>query len=90
MSNPFFSERPFALIGIEQPSFEAVNDIEEITIIHKTLRQADIVITERLTNLEFLREKSIFFTALPLKIERGNRTLVRAIAIENSMDEILL
>ncbi len=90
MSNPFFSERSIALIGIGPPSFEAINDIEEITIIHKTLRQADIVITERLTNLEFLREKRIFFTALPLKIEEGDRTLVRAIAIENSMDEILL
>ena len=63
--------------------------MEEITAVHQTLLQAGIVIVEGLTNLESLREERVFFTALPLKVEGGDGTPVRAIAIEGSMDEIL-
>ena len=67
----------------------AIDYMEEITIIHKTLLQADIVIVKGLTNLESLREERVFLTALPLKIEGSDGRLVHAIAIEDSMDEIL-
>lgn len=85
----FFAERLIALLGVEPPSVAAVDDMEEITAVHQTLLQAGIVIVEGLTNLESLREERVFFTALPLKIEGGDGTPVRAIAIEGSMDEIL-
>lgn len=60
-----------------------------MTIIYKNLLQADIVIVKGLTNLESLREERVFFIVLPLKIEEGDGTLERAIAIEDYMDEIL-
>ena len=85
----FFAERLVALLDVEPPSVAAVNDTEEITIVHQTLLQAGIVIVEGLTILESLREECVFFTALPLKIEGDDGTPVRAIAIEGSMDEIL-
>ena len=85
----FFAERLIALVGVEPPSVAAVDDMEEITAVHQTLLQAGIVIVEGLTNLESLREERVFFTALPLKVEGGDGTPVRAIAIEGSMDEIL-
>ena len=85
----FFAERLIALVGVEPPSVAAVDDMEEITAVHQTLLQAGIVIVEGLTNLESLREERVFFTALPLKVEGGDGTPVRAIAIEGSMEEIL-
>jgi kynurenine formamidase len=85
----FFAERLIALVGVEPPSVAAIDDMEEITAVHQTLLQAGIVIVEGLTNLDAIRAERVFFTALPLKIEDGDGTPVRAIAIEGPMDDIL-
>lgn len=85
----FFAERLIALIGVEPPSVAAIDDMEEITAVHQTLLGAGIVIIEGLTNLNAIRSERVFFTALPLKVEGGDGTPVRAIAIEGAMDDLL-
>jgi arylformamidase len=70
------------LIGVEPPSVADVNNIEELTHIHKLLLNAGITIVEGLANLEQITQEKVQFMALPLKIENGDGAPCRAIAIE--------
>ncbi|HRX80869.1 MAG TPA: cyclase family protein, partial [Pirellulaceae bacterium] len=69
-----------ALIGVEPPSVADVNNIEEVTEIHRILLGGGIVIVEGLVNLDQLPSK-VEFIALPLKIRGGDGCPVRAIAV---------
>ncbi len=60
-----------------------VNSKEELTVVHQALLGAEIVIVEGLANLDALRQKEVTFIALPLKLEGGDGSPVRAIAIED-------
>ncbi len=84
----FFAERLIALVGVEPPSVAAIDDMEEITAVHQTLLAAGIIIVEGLTNLDALSSDRITFIALPLKVEDGDGTPVRAIAIEGNLSEL--
>jgi kynurenine formamidase len=70
------------LLGIEAPSVASLQDREELTAVHRALLRGEIVIVESLGNLRELREQSVFFVALPLKIEGCDGSPVRAVAIE--------
>lgn len=70
------------ILGVEPPSVANVNDLEELTRIHRILLSGGIVIVEGLCNLELLQGESVFFMALPLKIKGGDGAPVRAIAFE--------
>jgi arylformamidase len=70
------------LIGVEPPSVADVNNMEELTYIHKLLLEAGITIVEGLVNLEQITQEKVLFMALPLKIENGDGAPCRAIAIE--------
>lgn len=72
-----------ALLGIEPPSVADINNKEELTTVHQALLRAGIVIVEGLANLEALQQDEVTFIALPLKVEEGDGSPVRAIAIEN-------
>lgn len=50
---------------------------------HKTLFENDIPVIENLTNLDRLNKKTVFFMATPLKIDKTDASLVRAVAIES-------
>ncbi|NRB52485.1 MAG: cyclase family protein [Saprospiraceae bacterium] len=75
-------ERGVKILGVEPPSVANVNDLEELTRIHRILLLGGIVIVEGLCNLELLQGESVFFMALPLKIKGGDGAPVRAIAFE--------
>jgi len=81
----FLAAKLVALVGVEPPSVAAVNDLEEITAVHRTLLGAGIVIVEGLCNLDQLTQEQVTFIALPLKVEDGDGTPVRAIAIEGDL-----
>ena len=81
----FLAAKLVALVGVEPPSVAAINDLEEITAVHRTLLGAGIVIVEGLCNLDQLTQEQVTFIALPLKIEDGDGTPVRAIAIEGDL-----
>ena len=76
--------RQVKLIGVEPPSVADVNDLEEVTRIHKILLGAGITICEGLCNLDQLGDKT-YFMALPLKLHGGDGCPARAIAIEGEI-----
>lgn len=77
-------EKGVNILGVEAPSVADVNDIEEVTRIHKILLGGGVTIVEGLTNLDSLTREKVFFIALPLKVEACDGAPVRAIAIEGA------
>jgi kynurenine formamidase len=77
-------ENRLNLIGVEAPSVADVNDLQEVTRIHKILLGADILIVEGLTGLDALPRGPFTFGAFPLKIEGGDGCPCRAFAILES------
>ncbi len=71
------------LLGVEPPSIADVNNLEEVTRIHKILLAGGITIVEGLTNLSSLTSDRIFFMALPLKVGGCDGAPARAIAFED-------
>jgi arylformamidase len=79
------------LIGVEPPSVADVNNLAEVTAIHRTLLGAGIVIVEGLANLEAITSERVLFCAAPLKIDGGDGSPCRAFAIEfDSPDAVQL
>ncbi len=72
--------RQVRILGVEPPSIADVNNLEEVTRIHKILLGGKVTIVEGLTNLESLPETRFTFIALPLKIHDGDGCPCRSIA----------
>lgn len=68
------------ILGVEPPSVADVNNLEEVTRIHKILLGGKVTIVEGLANLESLPDTRFTFIALPLKIHDGDGCPCRAIA----------
>ena len=66
-------------IGMDTPSADPVksSNLE----IHNILLTGNLVIIETLTNLDSLTDKNFYFCCFPLKIDGGDGSPVRAIAI---------
>jgi kynurenine formamidase len=75
-------EKKVALIGVEPPSVADVNNIAELTEVHRILFEGNIVIVEGLAHLDKILRSEVEFVALPLKVAGGDGTPVRAIAVE--------
>jgi arylformamidase len=82
-------ERRVKLLGVEPPSVADVNNLEELTRIHRILLAGGVVIVEGLTNLEAVQAERVQFVALPLKIEGGDGSPVRAFAVEGPFETML-
>jgi arylformamidase len=76
-------ERGVWLVGVEMPSVASIQDKVELTEVHQILLGAEIVIVECLTNLHLLPAE-VYFIALPLKIQGGDGSPVRAVALVES------
>ena len=70
------------LIGVEPPSVADVNNKKELTAVHTILLKNNVTIIEGLTNLDKITSEWVTFMALPLKIENGDGSPVRALAFE--------
>lgn len=68
------------LLGIETPSVASLQDMEELTLVHRALLESNIAIVESLTNLRLL-PPNVYFVALPLKLTEGDGSPIRAIAL---------
>lgn len=77
-------EKKVRILGVEPPSVADVNNIEELTTIHKVLFNGGVIVVEGLTNLASLSMSKVTFIALPLKIANGDGAPVRAVAIEDN------
>jgi kynurenine formamidase len=81
----WLGSRRVALLGIETPSVASLHPqhTQELTDVHRALLSAGIVIVESLANLRQIQQPTVFFIALPLRIEGCDGSPVRAVAIEN-------
>ena len=70
------------MLGVEPPSVADVNNLEEVTEIHRILLDGDVIIIEGLTNLRQIRRDQVVLIALPLKVEGGDGAPARVIALE--------
>lgn len=82
----WLAQKQIWLIGMEMPSVAALGDYTELSSVHRALLAAEIVIVESLTNLDQLNQKEVFFIATPLKIQNGDGSPVRAVALEENED----
>ena len=71
------------LLGVEPPSVADVNNLAEVTLIHRILLGSEIVIVEGLTNLDTIAHNRVLFCAAPLKIAGGDGSPCRAFAIDD-------
>ncbi|MEM6522622.1 MAG: cyclase family protein [Bacteroidota bacterium] len=69
------------MVGVEPPSVADVNNLREVTRIHKILLEGNVTIVEGLTNLEVLDHEKVILIALPLKIKNGDGCPARAVAV---------
>lgn len=75
-------DKGIRMLGVEPPSVADVNNLEELTAVHKILLQGGIVIVEGLAHLDEIHKEKVTFMAFPLKIIKGDGSPVRAVAIE--------
>ena len=74
--------RRVRILGVEPPSIADVNNLVEVTRIHKILLGGGVTIVEGLAHLDQLTLSRVFFAALPLRLAGGDGCPVRAFAIE--------
>jgi len=68
------------LVGVQTPSVASLVDRDELRDVHQILLGGEIVIVECLANLDQLLPM-VNFIALPLKVQAGDGSPVRAVAI---------
>lgn len=73
-------ERGVYLVGVQTPSVASLADREELRDVHQILLRGQIVIVECLANLDQL-PAAVTFIALPLKVQAGDGSPVRAVAM---------
>ncbi len=76
-------EKQVRMLGVEPPSVADVNNIEELTTVHKILFEGGVIVVEGLANLQSLTKPRVTFIALPLKVADGDGAPARAVAIED-------
>lgn len=60
------------MLAVEPPSVADVNNIKELTQIHKILLSGGITIIEGICNLDAINEKKCRLYAIPLKVYKGD------------------
>ncbi len=76
--------RRVRMLGVEPPSVGDVNNLPEVTRLHRTLLGGGVTIVEGLAHLDQLTEERVWFAALPLRLAGGDGSPVRAFAIEGA------
>jgi kynurenine formamidase len=61
-----------------------VNNLEELTNIHRILLGGGVIIVEGLTNLDQISSQVVTLAAFPLKIAGGDGAPARVIAFEST------
>ena len=76
--------RGVLLVGVEPPSVADVNNVEELTAVHRALLEAGVVIVEGLANLDRVAAETVELIVLPLSVPGGDGAPVRAVAVEET------
>lgn len=75
-------QRKVRMLGVEPPSVADVNNIEELTSVHRILFDGGVIVVEGLANLASLSKQKVTFIAMPLKVTGGDGAPARTVAIE--------
>ncbi len=70
------------MLAVEAPSVADVNNLDEVTRIHKILFKGDVIILEGLKNVDKINSDFVFLMAFPIKTRRGDGAPARVIALE--------
>ncbi len=70
------------MLGVEPLSVADVENLPEVTRIHKVLLGGGVIIIEGLKNLDAIKSKAVFLMAMPIKIKNGDGGPARVIAFE--------
>lgn len=76
-------DRRVKMLAVEPPSVADVNNLPEVTRIHRILLGGGVTIVEGLAFLDRLEQPKVFFHALPLKLAGGDGSPVRAFAYDS-------
>jgi kynurenine formamidase len=76
-------ERQVTMLGVEPPSVADVNNLAEVTLIHRILLEGKVIIVEGLTHLDQLRNERVLLVVLPLKVAGGDGAPARALAVDD-------
>jgi len=76
-------DRRIRVLGVEPPSIADVNNLEELTAVHRVLLLAGVIIVEGLANLDQIRRDLVTLMVFPLKVAGGDGAPVRAFALED-------
>ena len=74
-------EKKVGIVGVEAQSVADVNNLPEVTLIHKILLGGNVVIVEGLVNLDSIVDDAFLFGAMPLKVSGGDGAPCRAFAM---------
>lgn len=72
--------RGLNILAVEPPSVANVNDLEEVTRIHRILFSGQVIIVEGICNLDEIETEKVELMALPLKIGGGDGAPARVLA----------
>ncbi len=80
-------EKQVRMLGVEAPSVADVNNLAEVTEVHRILLGGDVIIVEGLTNLAEVPTDVVHFWALPLKLKDGDGSPCRAFCTQLASSE---
>ena len=75
-------EKKVGILGVEPPSVADVNNIDEVTLIHRILLGGNVIVVEGMMNLEQISAEKVQLNAYPLKIADGDGAPARVFVIE--------
>src|SRR5699024_7245068 len=76
----WFIDKQVKMIGLDLPNIDLNDNVQRD--VHMAMLGREIYIIENLINLDKLpKDKSFWFSAIPLKIRNGTASPVRAIAV---------
>ena len=81
-------EKRVRMLGVEAPSVADVNNLAEVTEVHKILLGGNVIIVEGLTNLDVVPTDVVQFWALPLKLKDGDGSPCRAFCTQLASTEL--
>jgi arylformamidase len=65
-------EKGIKMLAVEPPSVANVNDLQEVTLIHRVLFSGKIIIVEGICNLKEVKTDEVELMVLPLKVAGGD------------------
>jgi len=73
-------EKEVKILAVEPPSVANVNDLAEVTLIHRILFSGQIIIVEGICNLDEIKVEEVELMVMPLKIGGGDGAPARVLA----------